>query len=391
MSKKCKITLIGDLQSPAEVADAFARAGVAIDLASVAIEPLVEKELVELVETSEKQLQKSEDYLDDLVHFYAEAELVCAEYQVANPYVESVRKALKKKPVSAAETKNLHSLEELAQRANTLSLIRKYLVDLPKSADFEELRFAQNLLKINLDLPKTLLRPKRLDETVLQAFESYRKLYVKKYLELFAERAQAFAAFRKEEKDLRQKILTLKTLDEIPVLGVPLAAGFAAELEKLRTEAILEEVSEEVLKKALEKSPTWRDVFFDTPSAQILCDDFHRRLQNALENKFALIRNKSVLDILAVSRKDPVQKLVKLLQLTKIDNIVKLFNTKTAVVIGHELKKLLAPAIVDTVRLGDFRCRVEKIDNADDIAAAAADFKHFLEKQKAAKKHLFLQ
>ncbi|MCT4592099.1 MAG: hypothetical protein N4A36_01810 [Candidatus Gracilibacteria bacterium] len=348
-------------------------------------------ELESLIQESERQIEKSQTYLDDLEDFYKETELVCAEYQIENPYVETIEKALNNKDLKEEEKAEIEILREFAKRAPKLSLIKKYLIDFPDTKEFEELIFQQNLVKINLDLPKALIKPRRIDETVMQAFENYKKLYVKKYITMIKSRNSYLKDFWIHEKGILKKLLALKTLGNIEALGDCPHSRLHKEFERLKTDYFPENIDESVLKKALDKGPEWKNISIIGPYANEICERFLNELDFELEKKFSFIKTKGVLDLLNKSKKDSVQKLTKAVTLTDIKKIVSLFNSKTAPVIAHELKKLLSGDDLDTIRLGDFDCSLEKLETEQDIKQASEEFEKFLRTRKKDKNCLIIQ
>lgn len=277
-----------------------------------------------------KQAEKAEDYLKSLNDFYKKTDLACSEKAFLNPYLEKTEKTF------YAQKKTDF------RKIPALEMIKNYLVDLPDTEEFDKLRFHQNLVKINLDLPKILKRPEYFNETVMQAFENYQRIYISKYLQMLHKRQKYLEKFWADKKLIKQKILALNTFDKIEKLGVKKRQKLQEEFEKLEKKYALEDLNETEIKKTLQKSPTWKGISFLSLPAELVLKDFLRQLDDALSAKIAYIRTRSVLDILKTSQKSPVQKLVKLLSLTNLNKIVELFSPKTAPAIEQELKTLLA-------------------------------------------------
>jgi hypothetical protein len=347
-----------------------------------------------LIQESQKQIDKSRDYLEQLEDFYRETELICAEFETKNPYSVTVEKALQSKKLSPDENDELQIFIDFAQNAPTLSLIRKFLIDLPEGKQFDDLRFAKNLLEINLNLPQILKNPDRLDKSVVKAFEDFRKLYARKYLQFLQKRTEFLKNFwRDNEKVLQQKILAARTLAAIPFFRD--SAGeiekIEAEFENLKTKFRSEVFDEKIVRQALKKEPFFKSIKMTEEIAEKVCGEFVEKLDKFLSEHFAQIRTKSVLGILNSSKKSSIQKLSKLLQISKLEKIVPIFNQKTADAIGHELKKILSPESVDVLRLGDFSTKLEKIETDADVEKLITNFQQFLKRKKQETGNLILK
>jgi len=352
-----------------------------IDKRSLKIREIENPAMEKLIFESQKQIEKSEDYLKKLEDFYRETEIICAEFEVENPYEKAIRKAMKKQKLSESEISQIDDFVEFAERVPTLSTIRRFLIELPETSEFDDLRFHRNLLEINLNFPKLFDDPKKIDSQVLKSFEDFRKIYTKKYLKFLRERKDFLEKFWKEnEKILRQKLFAIEVFARIDLLksdceNLP---NLKKEFSGMRANLIAENYDEMMVKKILRKSPFFKNISFQSISPQKICEDFVAKVDGILERILAKIRTKSVLEILKISKKNSVQKLAQVLQFSKIEKIVAIFNKKTADAIAHELQKIFEENS-RVLRLGDFASKVSKLESAADAKKLVAEFEKFIE------------
>ncbi len=339
--KKFKVVFIAKAKDKKELIKKLTKnKELKIDSETCAIEEVAPKKVAVAITSAEKQISKSEEYLNNLEDFYQKTELLCSEYEIKNPYSESIKKFLQKKPLNSKDKDELEKFKKVAKHTSIISLIKAYLVPLPEDdEEFSKLRLAQDLVKINLDLPKILRSPDYFEQTVLQSFENYRQLYVKKYLKMLENRCVYLKNFWKKEKLIKKKILALKTFDKIDALGRPRGAFFEKEIIRIKEDCPHEELDKKIIREVLQYSPTWNGINFIQKPVENLCDEFLIQLDSALEAKIALIKTKSVLETLKNSKKNSVQKLAKVLSFTNLNKIVDLFNPQTASAIGDELVK----------------------------------------------------
>ncbi len=270
---------------------------------------------------------KIENYAEKLERLHATLELISRDFGAKNPLANSKK----------ADPELLAKAEKISARAPQLARMKKFLIELPSESEFDRLRFLQNLVYQNLSFPEIFERPELVDAVALQAFENYHCEYSKKYLDLFASREKSIEQWAKKEKIVAQKLFTLESLDEVKKLGEKLSPNLATELTELgkRHRPIGIKIIE--LRKILRIEPTIAGITFFAPLPDFEFAEFERRLDLALDRKFEIIREKSVLAVLKNSKNESVKKLTELIALAELEKIVKLFTPKSAPKITAEL------------------------------------------------------
>ena len=328
---KFKFNFIGEADSREEaIANLSKNEDLNVSLSSLEIEEISEEEF--LSNGASGSIKKSESYLNALPEFYEKMGIMGAEELAKkNPYIKSADKKKGENLLGkfSAENKAL------------IALIGEYFVPLPRRAEFEDLRLQRGIVEISIK--KHQNNPERFYTTVSQAFKSYQGAYIKEYLAFITERNQFLKGFWKDVKMIKKKLLTLATLEEIDIFKNKKYPEISKKFAQIKEEFVaFDKVDSREIKKVLEKSPAFKGIYFTDLGAEEVCAEFLSSLDSALESYFATIRTKSVIDILTNSEKSSVKKLIKLLSFTRLDKIVSLFNSKTAPVIGMELRKLLS-------------------------------------------------
>ncbi|MFA6458513.1 MAG: hypothetical protein WCV72_03970 [Patescibacteria group bacterium] len=272
-----------------------------------------------------------ENYEQKLARLHSTLELISRDFGAPNPFTKT-------KKIDATR---LQKAEQLAARAPQLARMKRFLIDLPAEPEFDRLRFLQNLVMQNLPFPEVFERPELVDAIALQAFENYHAEYSKKYLIFIEDRERAITVWQKQQKELEQKVFTLAALDQVKKLGRPVAQNLAAELAGVEKRHAPLGIKIIELRKILRIEPVIAGITFFTPLPDREFADFTERVDAALEQKFAKIRDESTLAVLKNTDDASVKKLTKLIALADLAKIVRIFTLRTAPKITAELTQLL--------------------------------------------------
>jgi len=103
---KFRFNFVGEAESQEDaLLELSSSKKIAISMSSLEIDEISDDEF--LADGIKKSIKQSEDYLDDITSFYEESGMIASESLLANPYVESVNRALDKKNLSKKDKKNL--------------------------------------------------------------------------------------------------------------------------------------------------------------------------------------------------------------------------------------------------------------------------------------------
>ena len=317
------------------------------------------------------------EFLQQLQNFHAQSRAIYSEFKIKNPFSKVVEKALKSENLSSRENQKLREFCDFSEKVPTLALIRKFLVEFPKTKEFDDLRFYKNLLEVSLNLPRILENPHELGENIIETFHDFHKMYTKKYTQFLKKRCEFLGNFwRKNEKILRQKIFAAQCLSQIEIFSNAKIefAKIKVNFEKLRNDFCGGKFDKFEIQKALEVSPFFRGVSMNAPDACAVCTQFTQKLDDFLQKYFAKIASSSVL------QND--DGLSQILNVAEFQKIVSFFNAKTASILTHELRKILTPKKVETLNLGDFAPQIRKVKTKKDAQKLVAEFAEFLKSKK---------
>ena len=270
----------------------------------------------------------------------------------------------------------LSTLTRLSQHLPQLARIRRFLIPLPATPAYTQLSLEQDLLQIRLQ--DALRDPTRFDGALLQEFENYHAAYAKAYREYLTLREEQLQAWQDMRQDTMQQLFVLQQLDALPLLGAPEAPALRADLEQLERQYQPTALSPDDMRKILELEPMIAGVSLHAALPQTVFGHVADRVTAALQGKIARISEASVLQLLATSKEIHVQKLTRLLSLTQLPQITKLFTPKTAPALMRELTKLLGPKGVQALSFGDFHPSLTTLKTAQDAAAVSAEFSAYL-------------
>jgi hypothetical protein len=309
------------------------------------------------------------EYSSKLEALSSTLDLIAHDFEPAIAYGASSTRARPERLAAAKDTP-----------ATLIARIRRFLVPIPEQTQYAEIQMLKKLVLTNLTtLPAT---PEgEVSPVLLNAFEQYRSAYTKAYLALLTEREAAIKSWQKSLPALQQQLKAISALDEITELGKPLGRELAARLTELESMYQPLGKTEKELLELLNFDPTIAGVTLFSPSPAAELADYAVLVDLRLGEKLQQIRERSILTILATAKDPSVQKLGKLLQLTKLEEIPKLFTPKTTKKLVSELRKLCQknPKSSRLPDLGEFRPTLRQVRTPAEIAQLTTEFKAFLQ------------
>ncbi len=330
----------------------------------------------DIVTPAKHQLnQQVADYSSKIERLSQEVELIANDFGVDHAYGSEISSVKRQQTLLKSISPKL---KKVTTNSSSLDRIKRFLIELPDTPEFDKLRFMQELIQRRLADIQLVGNSEQIESIVLHDFEKYRLEYEQIYLARLIKRKQAIQAWQKNLPELTHKVEIITALDQIKTLGLARGTRLATELKKLIKKYPIPNQTHSEIRQVLALEPTIAGIsLFEidpTREFEILAN----KISATLKTKLIIVCEESVNKILATSREPSVQKLTKLLNLSQIEKITHLFTKRTTPKIIHELQKLLGEKNLTTIALGDFMPQTKTIKSASEAKKLSTELERFI-------------